>query len=306
MVTNYDLIILGSGPAGLTAAIYASRSNLKTLVIAGYEVGGQLMLTTDVEDYPGFPEGVQGPDLMMKMRKQSERFGAEVLLANATQVDVTTNPFKVWSEEKEFVAKALIVATGASSMWLGIESEKRLIGKGVSSCAVCDGAFFRDKPIVVIGGGDTALKEALHLAKFGSSVTVIHRRDKLKAFKAWQDLAFANHKIKFIWNNVVEEFLGESKLTGVRIKNVVDNTVSDIECSGAFVAIGHKPNTAFLENQIKIDEKGYIITDPAGVKTSVPGVFAAGDVHDLYYKQAVTAAGSGCKAALEVEDYLGK
>ncbi len=302
--SKYDVIILGSGPAGLTAAIYASRSNLKTLVVAGYELGGQLMLTTDVEDYPGFPDGIQGPELMKAMKAQAEKFGAEFVISNADKVDLKERPFKVWVSDTVYAADSVIVATGASAKWLGIESEKKLTGRGVSSCAVCDGAFFKEKPIVVIGGGDTAMKEALYLSKFGSSVTVIHRRDKLRAFKAWQDRAFENPKIKFVWNSTVEEFIGENKLEGVKIKDVNTGEITTVEASGAFVAIGHTPNTAFLEGQLKVDEVGYLMTDGQGVKTSIPGVFAAGDVHDLFYKQAVTAAGSGCKAALEAEEYL--
>lgn len=306
-VMKYQVIILGSGPAGLTAAIYASRANLKTLVIAGVDVGGQLMLTTDVEDFPGFPDGVQGPILMTEMKKQAEKFGAEFVTANASKVDFTGSEKVVYTDESEYRADALIIATGASSMWLGLESEKRLIGHGVSSCAVCDGAFFRNKPIAVIGGGDTAMREALFLAKFGSSVTVIHRRDQLRAFKALQDRAFAEPKIKFVWNSLVEEFVGNDRLEKLRIKNVQTGVLSELDISGAFVAIGHKPNTDFLKGQIDLDEKGYIKLHGSAeneTRTNVPGVFAAGDIHDRIYKQAVTAAGAGCRAALDTEEYL--
>lgn len=308
---NYQVIILGSGPAGLTAAIYASRSKLKTLLIAGNEPGGQLMLTTEVEDFPGFPKGIQGPALMDDMRIQAEKFGTEFVNGNATKVDFFKRPFKISVGEKEFLGETVIIATGASSVWLGLESEQRLIGKGVSSCAVCDGPFFKERRVIVIGGGDTAMRESLHLSKFASSVTVIHRRDELRAFKALQERAFSNPKIKFVWNSIVEEFLGKDFLSGVKIKNLKDGKVSEIECPGAFVAIGHKPNTDFLKGQVDMDEKGYIkihedpnSTNP--VKTNIEGVFAAGDVHDRRYKQAVTAAGAGCKAAMDAEEFIEK
>lgn len=308
---NYQVIILGSGPAGLTAAIYASRAKLKTLVASGNEPGGQLMLTTEVEDFPGFPKGILGPALMADMRQQAEKFGTEFVSGNATRIDFSKRPLKIFVEEKEFMSETVIIATGASSVWLGLESEQKLIGKGVSSCAVCDGPFFKDRAVVVIGGGDTAMREALHLSKFASSVTVIHRREELRAFKALQERAFANSKIKFVWNTVIEEFLGKDFLIGVKAKNVKDGKMSEIECAGAFVAIGHKPNTDFLKGQIDMDDKGYIrihedpnSTNP--VKTNIEGVFAAGDIHDRRYKQAVTAAGTGCKAAMDAEEFIEK
>lgn len=301
---NYDLIILGSGPAGWTAAIYASRAKIKTLVISGAQMGGQLMLTTDVEDFPGFPEGVQGPELVFKMKEQAEKFGTEVVQDNAKKVDFSKKPFEIEVEGGEkYFSKAVIIATGASAKWLGLESEQKLIGKGVSSCAVCDGAFFRDKDVLVIGGGDTAIKEALFLTKFASTVTVIHRRDSLRAFQTLQDRAFKNPKIKFIWNSGVEEVLGEEKVTGIKIKDVTNNQTQELKAEGVFVAIGHTPNTQIFQGQIGLDEKGYISLHDE-TKTSAEGVFAAGDVHDLTYKQAVTAAAAGCKAAIDVEEYL--
>lgn len=301
----YDTIILGSGPAGWTAAIYASRANVKTLVITGSQLGGQLMLTTDVEDFPGFPEGVQGPDLIFKMKKQAERFGTEAVQEDAVKVDFSKKPFEIEvSNNQKYFGKTVIIATGASAKWLGLETELKLIGKGVSSCAVCDGAFFRDQAVVVVGGGDTAVKEALFLTKFARVVTVVHRRDTLRAFQVLRDKANKNPKIKFIWNSVVEEVLGEEKITGIRIKNLKTNELSEIKTDGLFVAIGHTPNTSIFQGQIELDQGGYVKLYNE-TKTSVQGVFAAGDVHDLKYKQAVTAAASGCKAALDVEEYLG-
>lgn len=299
----YDTIIIGSGPAGWTAAIYASRALLKTLVITGTALGGQLMITTEVEDFPGFPDSVLGPDLIMKMKAQAEKFGTEVIQDDVVKVDFSKKPLELYIGERTFLAKTVIVATGASSKWLDLESEKRLIGKGVSSCAVCDGAFFRDKKVVVVGGGDAAMKEALFLTKFASSVSVIHRRDTLKAFKTLQERAFKNPKIDFVWNSAVEEVLGEEKVTGVKIKNLVSNEVTKIDTDGVFVAIGHKPNTEVFAGQLELDEQGYIKLFE-GTKTSVNGVFAAGDVHDIRYKQAVTAAAAGCRAAIDVEEYL--
>jgi len=301
----YDVIILGSGPAGLTAAIYAGRAALKTLVVSGLLAGGQLMLTTMVENFPGFPDGIMGPELMTLMRKQSERFGAEFIDDDATSVDLRKNPFKVTVGEKAFSGRSLIIATGASAKWLGLESEARLRGRGVSSCATCDAFFFRDKEVVVVGGGDTAMEEALFLTKFATRVTVIHRRDRLRASKIMQDRAFKNLKIAFVWNAVVEDIIGKEKVEGVRIRNVVTGEQSTISCDGAFIAIGYEPKTDLFKGQLEIDEKGYIVLrNRESTQTSVPGVFAAGDVHDHRYRQAITAAGDGCRAAMDAEKYL--
>ncbi|MBS3151945.1 thioredoxin-disulfide reductase [Candidatus Woesearchaeota archaeon] len=300
---EYDIIIIGSGPAGLTASIYAIRANLKTLVIGGSTPGGQLMITTDVDDFPGFPGGIQGPELMQKMRKQAELLGVEFLDENVTGVDFKKNPLRLFVEDKEFYAKSVIIATGASAKWLGLSSEKKLIGKGVSACAVCDGMFFKGKDVIVIGGGDTAMREALFLAKLCKTVTVVHRRDKLKAQAALEEKSKNTKNIKWIWNSVVEEFLGTNKLESVKLKNLQSNKLSELKCDGAFVAIGHKPNTAFLKGNIELDDHGYIVVNDI-IKTSVEGVFAAGDVHDYRYMQAVTAAGTGCMAALEASDYI--
>lgn len=297
------LIIIGSGPAGLAAAIYAARGKLDPLVISGREAGGQLMLTTDVDDFPGFEEGIQGPELMEKMRKQSERFGTKFINEDVRSVDLSKKPLEVRTETQSFSAQSLIIATGASAMWLGLESEKRLIGKGVSACAVCDGLFFKGKPVAVIGGGDTAMREALYLSKVCSKVTIIHRRDSLRAQKVLQDLVKGKTNIEFIWDSQVEEVLGEDRVIGVKIKNVKTNETHNIALLGVFVAIGHKPNTEFLKGQLELDERGYIVVYGES-QTSVEGVFFAGDVGDKRYKQAVTAAGAGCKAALDVEEYL--
>ncbi|HLC58579.1 MAG TPA: thioredoxin-disulfide reductase [Candidatus Nanoarchaeia archaeon] len=301
---DYDVIIVGSGPAGLTASIYAIRSNLKTLVIAGTTPGGQLMLTTDVEDYPGFPGGIQGPELMQKMREQAALLKVDFLDENVTKVDVKSEVKKVYVEKDEYKCKALIIATGASAKWLGIKSEQRLIGRGVSACATCDGYFFKDKDVTVIGGGDTALREVLFLAKICKNVTVIHRRDQLRAQKVLQDRAFTAKNIDFIWNSEVEEFLGKEKLDAVKIKDVKTGKTSEIKCEGSFVAIGHTPNTKFLEGTgIKLHGPGYIEVRDT-VKTNVEGVFASGDVHDYRYMQAVTAASAGCMAAMEADTYI--
>lgn len=299
----YDVIIAGSGPAGLTAAIYCARSNLKTLVIAGVEPGGQLIWTTEVEDYPGFPDGILGPDLMNLFRKQAERLGAEFTEGNITKTHLKQSPFKIEVESKVFTSKALIVATGASAKWLGLESEQRLRGRGVSACAVCDGAFFKGKNLAVVGGGDTALREALFLTKFAPKVYIVHRRGELRAFKVLQERAKTNDQIEFVWDSTVEEVLGQNKVEGVKVKNLKSGKTTTLPVEGLFVAIGHRPNTDFLEGQLDLDEKGYIVLKD-DFKTSAKGVYAAGDVHDWRYQQAVTAAGAGCMAALEVEEFL--
>ena len=298
-----EIIILGSGPAGLTAAIYSARANLKPLVITGLPPGGQLMLTTEVENYPGFPDGIQGPELMDRMRKQAERFGAEFLEYDATSVNFLSHPFEVMVEDEVYKAKAIIIATGASVKWLGLESEQRLIGRGVSSCATCDAPFFKDKDVVVVGGGDTAIDDALLLTKYAKKVTVVHRREKLRASKILQDRAFKNEKINFKWNSVVEDIIGDNKVEGVIIKDVKTGEKSKLECQGVFIAIGHKPNTDLFKGQIEIDDKGYIIKRN-NTETSVKGVFVAGDVCDPRYRQAITAAGMGCQAAMDAEKYL--
>jgi len=299
------VIILGSGPAGLTAAVYAGRANLKTLVVSGVLAGGQLMLTTMVENFPGFPDGIMGPDLMAVMRKQAERFGAEFVDDDTVAVDLKKNPFKVVVGEKTFEARSIIIATGASAKWLGLESEARLRGRGVSSCATCDAYFFKEKEVIVVGGGDTAMEEALFLTKFATHVTVIHRRDRLRASKIMQDRAFKNPKISFVWNTAIEEVLGAEKVEGVRVKNLLTGEVKTIRCDGVFIAIGYEPKTDLFKGQVQMDEKGYIVLkDSESMQTSVAGVFSAGDVHDHKYRQAVTAAGDGCRAAMDAEKYL--
>ncbi|MBE3599083.1 MAG: thioredoxin-disulfide reductase [Limnochordaceae bacterium] len=298
-----QVIILGSGPAGLTAAIYTARANLGPLVIAGREAGGQLMLTTEVENFPGFPEGIQGPELMDAMRRQAERFGARFVDDDATAVDFSGRPLKVTAGDTVYEARSVIIATGASARWLGLPSESRLRGHGVSSCATCDGYFFRDQKVVVVGGGDTAMEEALFLTRFASEVVVLHRRDQLRASKILQERARRNPKIRFIWNVVVEEILGHKSVEGVRLRNVVTGETLVEPCQGVFVAIGHAPNTGFLAGQVELDERGYVVVHDE-TRTSRDGVFCAGDVHDFRYRQAVTAAAAGCKAALDVEKYL--
>jgi thioredoxin reductase (NADPH) len=297
------VIIIGSGPAGLTAAVYAARANLEPLVLAGGLYGGQLMLTTDVENYPGFPEGIMGPDLMIRFREQAERFGARIENVDVTSVDFSKQPLIVRTTDAEHEAKTVVVATGANARWLDIPGEERLRGRGISSCATCDGAFFRDKRIVVVGGGDSALEEALFLTRFGSNVTVIHRRDRLRASKIMIDRAAAHGKIDFIWNSVVEEILGEHHVTGARLRNVVDGATYDLPADGIFIAIGHTPNTNIFDGQLDLDERGYIAS-PDGTSTNVDGVFVAGDVNDSRYRQAITAAGAGCRAAMDAEKYL--
>ncbi len=299
----YDVIIIGSGPAGLTAAIYTSRAGLKTLVVAGSLWGGQLMLTKEVENFPGFENGILGPKLMEEMRKQAERFGAELIFENATSANLKSKLFKVTAEKKTYESKAIIIATGASAKWLGLENETRLRGRGVSVCATCDAPFFKNKKVAVVGGGDTAMEEALFLSKVVGEVNVIHRRNKLRACKFLQQKAFANPKIIFVWNSTVEEILGENKVEGVRLRNVVSSEESVLSCDAVFLAIGHKPNTSIFEHQIEMDQRGYIVARE-DTQTNIDGVFVAGDVADHRYRQAVAAAGSGCKAALDAEKYL--
>jgi thioredoxin reductase (NADPH) len=297
------VIIIGSGPAGLTAAVYAARANLNPLVLAGGMYGGQLMLTTEVENYPGFPEGIMGPDLMIKFREQAERFGARVENVDVTAVDFAGKPLVVRTGENEYSTKTVIVATGADARWLEIPGEERLRGRGVSTCATCDGAFFREKHIVVVGGGDSAMEEALFLTRFGSKVTVIHRRDALRASKIMADRAKAHPKIGFIWDTVVEKVHGAEVMTGLQLRNVVDGTASDIHADALFIAIGHTPNTTVFKGILDLDDAGYIVS-PDGTSTNVEGVYVAGDVNDIRYKQAVTAAGAGCRAAMDAEKYL--
>jgi thioredoxin reductase (NADPH) len=298
-----NLIIIGSGPSGYTAALYASRESLNPLMISGFTKGGQLMLTTLVDNYPGFPEGIMGPELMELMRKQAEKFGTRFIDDNVSSVDFSKRPFEVKVDDKSYYAKSIIVSTGASSNWMGLDSEKRLIGKGVSSCATCDAFFFKSKNVIIVGGGDSAMEEALFLTKFANSVTIIHRRDSFRASKIMQEKALSNPKIKVIWDSAIEEVLGKEKVEGVRINNLKTNQKTEMKIDGIFVAIGHSPNTAFLNGQLKLDQKGYIVTKEE-VKTDIEGVFAAGDVVDHLYRQAVTAAGSGAKAAIEARSYL--
>ena len=299
-----NVAIIGSGPPGLTAAIYTARANLKPLLIQGAHAGGQLTLTTEVENYPGFHHAIMGPDLIKEMRAQAKRFGTEFISGDVSSVDVTGQPLRLTIEgEHSIDTKTLIIATGASAIWLGIPGESTLMGHGVSSCATCDGFFFRGQELVVVGGGDTALEEANFLSRFASKVSVVHRRDKLRASKIMQDRAFKNEKISFIWNSVVESILGADVVTGVRLRNIVTGHVSELKCAGVFVAIGHSPNTRLFKGQIDMDERGYILTKH-GTATNRPGVFAAGDVQDTHYRQAITAAGSGCMAAMDAERYL--
>jgi thioredoxin reductase (NADPH) len=313
-MSDHDVVIIGSGPAGLTAAIYTARADLSPIVLEGEpsstsdQPGGQLMLTTEVENYPGFVEGVMGPELMASFRAQAARFGAELVTAKATRVEVDRDPVEIWvgdpnAPEPTYRAKALIVATGARSLMLGVPGEDRLLGHGVSTCATCDGFFFRDQPIAVVGGGDSAIEEAIFLSKFASSVLVIHRRKELRASKIMQDRAMANPKISFLWDSVVEEILGEDKVRAVRVRDVVTNATREIALDGCFVAIGHAPNTSLFAGKLDLDEAGYIVTHN-GTHTSAPAVFACGDVQDHVYRQAVTAAGSGCMAAIDVERHL--
>ena len=300
----HNVVIIGSGPAGLTAAIYTARANLSPLMIEGSQAGGQLTLTTDVENFPGFPQGIMGPQLIQDMRAQAERFGTAFQTADVTKVDLGRRPFTVTINEEETVhARSLIISTGASANLLGLDSESRLLGHGVSTCATCDGFFFRGQPIVVIGGGDSAMEEATFLTKFASRVTIVHRRDKLRASKIMQDKAMKNDKISFCWNSMVEEVLGDDVVTGLRLRDAVTNDTATLDCKGVFVAIGHTPNTQLFRGQLDTDANGYIQTSH-GTATNVPGVFAAGDVQDPHYRQAITAAGTGCMAAMDAERFL--
>jgi len=304
-----DILILGSGPAGHTAALYTARANLRPLVLEGEpsstsdQPGGQLMLTTDVENYPGFVDGVQGPELMAIFKEQATRFGAEYLTVKATDVDLSTRPFTVRAQDQEYSGRAVIVATGARSLMLGLESERRLLGYGLSTCATCDGFFHRGEQIAVVGGGDSAVEEALFLTRFADKVTVVHRRDALRASKIMQERAFKNDKIEFRWDSVVEEVLGDTKVSGVRLRHVKSEKISDLPVTGLFVAIGHAPNTDLFRDQLDLDDAGYIRTSD-GTRTNIEGVFACGDVQDHIYRQAITAAGSGCMAAIDAERWL--
>ena len=298
------VLIVGSGPAGLTAAIYAARADLEPLMIEGMERGGQLMLTTEVENYPGFPEGIMGPELMDGMRKQAERFGTRIVSSDVTKVDLSERPFKVWVGDEIYESEALIISTGASARWLGIPGESRLRGYGVSACATCDGFFFRDRPIAIVGGGDSAMEEAIFLTKFASKVTILHRRDEFRASKIMAQRAIDHPKIEVLWNTTIEEVLGDDLVTGLRVKNVLTEEESVLPVEGFFLAIGHDPNTKIFQSQLDLDTSGYISTEGGSTRTSVEGVFAAGDVVDHYYQQAVTAAGMGCQAAIDVEHWL--
>ncbi len=305
---TFKVVIVGSGPAGLTAALYAARADLDPIVLEGPEPGGQLMQTTDVENYPGYPEGVQGPKMMDDFRKQAQRFGADCRYGYVTDIDFDNRPYKMEvDEEFEIYAHAIIISTGASAKWLGIESEQRLRGKGVSACATCDGAFFRDQHVIVVGGGDTAMEEATFLTKFASKVTVLHRREELRASKAMQQRAFDDEKIEFMWNTELHEVLGEDAVDGVKLINNETDEISTLDdVTGVFIAIGHKPNTDLFKEVLTMDEVGYIQTEGQSTRTDLPGIFASGDAMDPIYRQAVTAAGTGCRAALDAEKYLGE
>ncbi|MBD64487.1 MAG: thioredoxin-disulfide reductase [Halobacteriovoraceae bacterium] len=305
-MSTRDLIIIGSGPAGYTAALYSARANLNPLVIMGHEPGGQLTTTTDVENFPGFPEGIMGPDLMENMKKQAARFGAEYLTTHVSDVDLSQRPFKVKCENgDEFTAQTLIISTGASAKYLGLPNEKELIGKGVSACATCDGFFYRDQIVHVVGGGDTAMEEAMFLSKFASKVTIVHRRDEFRASKPMQDRVFKNEKIDILWDHEVCEIVADpTGVTAIKVKNTKTGDINERATNGLFMGIGHTPNTKFLGKQINLDDHGFIVTQGRHPDTNVPGVFACGDVQDSYYRQAITAAGSGCSAAMRSERFL--
>ena len=305
-VAARKVVVIGSGPAGLTAALYTARANLKPLLVEGLEAGGQLMLTTMVENWPGFRDGIMGPDLMAEMRLQAERFGTETMQGNVTAVDLSARPFTLsFADGRSVATESLIIATGASARWLEIDSDRKLSGHGVSTCATCDGYFFRGKPIAVVGGGDSAMEEAIYLTRFASKVTVVHRRESLRASKIMQDKAFANPKIEFIWDSEIADVndVAKGEVTGIVVRNLKTGHLSTVPLDGVFIAIGHTPNTSLFRGQLQLDANGYIVTH-SGSKTSVPGVFAAGDVQDHVYRQAITAAGSGCMAAIDAERYL--
>jgi thioredoxin reductase (NADPH) len=309
MATHHKLIIIGSGPAGLTAALYAARANLSPVVFEGIQPGGQLTITTEVENFPAFPNGILGPELMELFRRQAHKFGAVSVFSDVVKVDFSSHPFRMWTDKEEFSADAVIVATGASARWLGIPSEVEYLGYGVSACATCDGFFFRNLEVVVVGGGDTAIEEATFLSKFASKVTIVHRRDMLRASKIMQDKARKNSKIAFAWDSVIEEILGKNEdgrksVTGVRLRNVKTGVKSVLRTDGVFMGIGHKPNTELFTGQLEMDPVGYLVTKEGSTRTNVQGVFAAGDVADSIYRQAITAAGSGCKASIDAERWL--
>lgn len=306
---HHKVIIVGSGPAGLTAALYASRANLNPIIFEGVQPGGQLTITTEVENYPGFPDGIMGPELMELFRKQAHKFGATSIFQEVTEVDFSKRPYRVAAEGKEYFADSIIISTGASAKLLNLPSEKEYMGYGVSACATCDGFFFKNQHVVVVGGGDTAMEEATFLTKFASKVTIVHRRNELRASKIMQEKARKNPKIEFIWDSAVEEVLGtntngKKSITGVRLKNLKTGQLTDFKCDGLFLAIGHQPNTKIFKDQLETDSVGYLVTKLGKTETKIPGVFAAGDVADSYYRQAVTAAGTGCMAAIEAERFL--